>query len=116
MLTIVAVVAADLFVPTSNAGAQFGYGRGFPRMSQQQIKFMQDQMKAAQEQEKAKQDAFMKRFDTNKNGKIDGKEKGPAQKYLRQLELGKDPDKAMKSLGRTSGSSKSKRAKPAISE
>ena len=43
-------------------------------------------------------------MDTNKNGKIDGKEKGPAQKYLRQIELGQDPDKAVKTMGRTSSS------------
>lgn len=115
-LMIVAVFAAALLVPASQASAQFGrYGR-MPRMSQQQIQYMQQQWKAAQDQEKEKHDAFMKRFDTNKNGKIDGKEKGPAQKYLRQLEMGVDPDKAVKTLGRSSSSSKSKRAKPTTSE
>jgi hypothetical protein len=113
---IVAVVAATtLLVPTSNAVAQFGgYGamRGWQmKAAQQQMQFMQKQMQAMQEQQKEQYDAFMKRFDTNKNGKIDGKEKGPAQKYLRKLELGVDPDKAIKTLGRQSSSSSSKRAK-----
>lgn len=113
-LTIIAAfVAAALLVPASNASAQFGRYSGMRRMSQQQMQYMQQQWKAAQDQEKEKYDAFMKRFDTNKNGKIDGKEKGPAQKYLRQLQMGVDPDKAAKNLGRSSSSSKSKRAKPA---
>lgn len=117
LLMIVAVVAATaLLLPTSNASAQFGRFGAMQRMSQQQMQFMQQQMKAAQEKRKEQHDAFMKRFDTNKNGKIDGKEKGPAQKYLRQLEMGIDPDKANKTLGRPSKSSKSKRTKPTTLE
>jgi ATPase subunit of ABC transporter with duplicated ATPase domains len=105
-LQIVVVAAfALLLVDPSSSAAQFrgGYG-AYQRMAQQSAKMMQQQYAAQQKQEKEQQEAFMKRFDTNKNGKIDGKEKGPAQKYLRSLELGKDPDKAVKSLGRPSSS------------
>jgi hypothetical protein len=93
----------------SPSEAQFrgGYG-AYSRMAQQSAKMMQQQYQAYQKQQKDEYDAFMKRFDTNKNGKIDGKEKGPAQKYLRAIELGKDPDKAVKTMGRTSNSSRSK--------
>lgn len=80
--------------------------RAYMRVAQMQAKWMQQQMQTYQKQQKEQYDAFMQRFDTNKNGKIDGKEKGPAQKYLRQIEMGKDPDKAIKSLGSTSSRSK----------
>ena len=105
-------LAATLLVPASDAYAQRGFG-AMQRMTQQQMQFMQKQMQAMQQQQKAEYDAFMDRFDTNKNGKIDGKEKGPAQKYLRKLQLGQDPDKATKSLGRPSSTSRSARTKPA---
>lgn len=105
-----AALAATLLVPASEAQAQFrGYG-GMQRMAQQNFQYMQKQMQAMQQQQKAEYDAFMDRFDTNKNGKIDGKEKGPAQKYLRKLQMGQDPDKAIKTLGRPSSSTRTKPA------
>jgi hypothetical protein len=55
-------------------------------------------------------------FRTNKNGKIDGKEKGPAQKYLRQRQMGIDPDKAANSLGRPASRSGSTRTKRSTAE
>ncbi|MGH7139510.1 MAG: hypothetical protein ACREHD_27505 [Pirellulales bacterium] len=103
----VAMVLALLIASPSQARGRGGSGsmRAYMRVAQMQAKWMQQQMQTYQTHQKDKYDAFMKRFDTNKNGKIDGKEKGPAQKYLRQLDMGKDPDKAMKSLGRTSSAS-----------
>lgn len=86
--------------------------RAYQRVAQQQMQVMQKQMAALEAQQKEQHDAFMKRFDTNKNGKIDGKEKAPAQKYLRQLQMGKDPDKAIMSMGRPTSSSGSS-TKPA---
>jgi len=62
-------------------------------------------MLAMQKQQEADQKAFMERFDTNHDGKITGKEKGPATKYMRQRELGLDPDATPK-LGKTIKSSK----------
>jgi hypothetical protein len=116
-LTVVAVLlGVSLIGPVPSAFAQRGgYGamRGYQRFAQQQMQYVQKQVQAQQQLEKDQQDAFMKRFDTNKNGKIDGKEKGPAQKYLRELQMGKDPDKAIKSLGRSSSKSSSTRTKPA---
>lgn len=112
---VAAGVFASFLVIAPDASAQRGgYGamRAYQRVAQQQMQFMQKQMQAMQKQQKEEYDAFMKRFDTNKNGKIDGKEKGPAQKYLRKLEMGVDPDKSMKTLGRTSATSSSSRSKP----
>ncbi len=101
-----ALVVAILCLLDSNAFARGGSGamRAYQRIAQMEMKWMQQQMAAYQKQQKEQYEAFMKRFDTNKNGKIDGKEKGPAQKYLRAIELGKDPDKAMKTLGGSSAS------------
>ena len=98
----IAPAVATLLLSASDASAQYGRFGGYQmRFWQQTMQAAQKQSQAAQQQQKAEYDAFMKRFDTNKNGKIDGKEKGPAQKYLRELEMGKDPDKAINSLGRS---------------
>lgn len=103
-----AIALALVTASPSQAQGRGGSGaaRMYMRMAQAEAKWMQQQMAAYQKQQKEQYDAFMNRFDTNKNGKIDGKEKGPAQKYLRQIEMGKDPDKAARTLGGTSSRSK----------
>lgn len=103
-----AVLAAMLVLSASGAFAQFGRG-SYQRVWRQQAQAWQKQQQALEQQRKADYDAFMKRFDTNKNGKIDGKEKGPAQRYIREREMGIDPDKAINSLGRST-STRSKRS------
>lgn len=100
VVTLLLVSASPVFARRGGGGS--GAMRAYQRIAQAEMKWMQQQMKIYQQQQKDQYDAFMKRFDTNKNGKIDGKEKGPAQKYLRQIQMGKDPDKAVRSLGRAS--------------
>jgi hypothetical protein len=106
------LAAACLSLLPSPASAR---GRGSYRRYQQvmrkQMQVMQKEQQEWQKQVKANEEAFLKRFDTNHNGKIDGKEKAPAKKYLRQLELGIDPDKSLKSMGRRTPSDTS--SKPA---
>ena len=46
-------------------------------------------------QRQAEYKAFMAAFDTNQNGVIEGKERGPAEKYLRERRLGKIPPLAI---------------------
>jgi hypothetical protein len=103
-----AVITLLVFAAPSQAQGRGGGGSGamrmYMRVAQAEAKWMQQQMQTYQKQQKEQYDAFMKRFDTNKNGKIDGKEKGPATRYLRLIEQGKDPDKPVKSLGRSSSS------------
>jgi hypothetical protein len=101
----ICLFASVLLLPAADAFARGGGYGAYQRVMQQQMQAMQKQMQATQQQQKADYDAFMKRFDTNKNGKIDGKEKGPAQKYLREREMGVDPDKAINSLGRSTSRS-----------
>lgn len=101
------LAAVCLSLWSAPADARWGRGnpyRGYQQVMRKQMQYMQKQQQAYQKQVKADQEAFMKRFDTNHNGKIDGKEKGPAQKYLRQRELGIDPDKALKTMGRRTSS------------
>ncbi len=98
MLTAAFVVAVSfLGWETPLAQARGRGNNAAVKRHQQAVKQQQQQfakMLAAYEKaQKEKYDAFMKRFDSNGNGKIDGKEKAPAHKYLRELELGKNPDK-----------------------
>lgn len=108
------LLLATLGLSFGSAPADARWGRGSYRAYQQvmkkQMQYMQKQQQEYEKQVKAEQEAFMKRFDTNHNGKIDGKEKGPAQKYLRQIELGKDPDKALKNMGRRTSSTATKKS------
>lgn len=106
---VVLATAADARARGGRGG--FPFQRQYQQMFKQQMQFMQKQVETMQAQQKADYDAFMKRFDTNKNGKIDGKEKGPAHKYLRDLERGKDPDRAINNLSRSRKSTSRKPSK-----
>jgi type II secretory pathway pseudopilin PulG len=66
-------------------------GNGASQAQNQQMQKQLQQQQAAQAKEQARQQkAFMTRFDLNKNGKIDaGTEKAAAEKYMREVELGK---------------------------
>ena len=69
------------------------FARGYRGPSQGQIKQMQAYQKQMQKEYemavKAEQKAFMDKFDTDHDGQINGKEKGPAEKFLRERRLGK---------------------------
>ena len=86
----------------------YGYNRGYHRTGyyrhrgnglnsqmawMSRMYWQQYQMMARQR--KAELKAFMAAFDTNHNGVIDGKERGPAEKYLRERRLGKIPPLAI---------------------
>jgi hypothetical protein len=109
------LAAAALSLGAADAHAR---GRGNSAMTrfyrqawQKQAQEMSKQMAADQKAQQEKQAAFMKRFDTNGNGKIDGKEKAAANRYLRELELGKNPDKGYSS-GFSAQPSSSSSSKP----
>jgi hypothetical protein len=96
-LTVLAAVA--LLALPSSAFAVYGYGgyiRNVQQIQRQQIQAAQKYQEAVQKQQEAEQKEFMDRFDTNHDGKITGKERGPANKYLREKELGVDPDAKIK--------------------
>ena len=63
------------------------------RMYQQQYQLMMKQRQAEAQ-------AFMATFDTNHNGTIEGKERGPAEHYLRERRLGKIPPLTLASTTR----------------
>jgi hypothetical protein len=113
---LLAACCLQLSVPQAEARR----GRGSSRAMQQAMKKQQQMfakwMAEYQKAQKEQYDAFMKRFDSNGNGKIDGKEKGPAQKYLRELQMGKNPDK-LKFTTKSKPESKSKsKSKSSFSE
>lgn len=60
----------------------------------------QQQYQMMAKQRQAEMKAFLAAFDTNHNGIIDGKEHGPAEKYLRERRLGKIPPLAIASAHR----------------
>lgn len=112
ILTLAVIFAAFTASPVlARGGGGWGAQRRYMQMFQKQMKVVQKQVETMQAQEKAENEAFMKRFDTNKNGRIDGKEKGPARKYLRDLEEGKDPDRAINDLSRARKSTSRKPSK-----
>lgn len=49
-------------------------------------------VKQQQEAQKKLEREVLNRYDWNENGIIDGQEKAPAQRFLRKLQQGKDPD------------------------
>ncbi len=83
------------------------YMRGMQQMMVKSAQMQQKLLVAMQKQQEADYKAFMQRFDTNHDGKITGKEKGPATKYLRQRELGINPDAKPMKRAKTTKSSKS---------
>ncbi|HJT34934.1 MAG TPA: hypothetical protein VJ783_23100, partial [Pirellulales bacterium] len=107
----VSVVAVAQSRAWARGRGGWGATRAYQQVFKQQMQYMQKQVAEMQAQVKADNEAFMKRFDTNKNGIIDGKEKGPAKKYLRDLENGKDPDRAINNLSRTRKSTSRKSSK-----
>ncbi|HEV3021347.1 MAG TPA: hypothetical protein VGX76_02725, partial [Pirellulales bacterium] len=69
-----------------------GYIRNIQNSQRQSLLAAQKYQQAVQKQQEAEQKEFLDRFDANHDGKITGKERGPANKYLREKELGMDPD------------------------
>ncbi|HEV3007337.1 MAG TPA: hypothetical protein VGX78_22895 [Pirellulales bacterium] len=118
-MTAVAVLAGMSCIDPSVASAQWWRGR-MQQIMVQQAQATQKMMEENQKQQEADEKAFLDRFDTNHDGKISGKEKGPAMKYLREREMGLDPDAGVKKqkhstmkLGKPKRSAKS--TKPAKS-
>lgn len=94
----------SLVVLATSTPPAFARGRGVNpyvrRMMQQQQKWFAQQMQAMQKQQEAEYKVFMARFDTNRNGRIDGKERAPAERYLRKLDAGEDPDAGTRNLNK----------------
>lgn len=113
LVAALAMIAGMWSIDPALASAQWWRGR----MQQIMIQSAQASQKMAEEmqkQQEADEKAFMERFDTNHDGKITGKEKGPATKYLRAKEMGLDPDATLNKqkqstmkLGKTKKSAKS---------
>jgi hypothetical protein len=90
--------------PAVACGRGHSYMRGMQQMMVRSAQAQQKLMQAMQKQQEADEKAFLERFDTNHDGKITGKEKGPAKKYLRQRDLGINPDAKPVKLGKTTKS------------
>lgn len=97
-------------------GNYYGYARGYHRTGyyrgrgyggNSQMAWMarmyQQQYQMMVKQRQAELKAFMATFDTNHNGTIDGKERGPAEHYLRERRLGKIPPLAIATQTRAEG-------------
>jgi hypothetical protein len=82
----------------------YGYARGYHRYGYHRrrgyggysqaawmARMYQQQYLTMMKQRQAEARAFMATFDTNHNGTIEGKERGPAEHYLRERRLGKIP-------------------------
>ena len=91
----------------------YGYARGYHRSGyyrhrgyggNSQMAWMsrmyQQQYQLMMKQRQAEYQAFMATFDTNHNGTIEGKERGPAEHYLRERRLGKIPPLTLASNSR----------------
>jgi hypothetical protein len=98
LLAAVAVLAAVWLVDpaVSLARGRSSYMRGMQQMMIRTAQAQQKMAQAIQKQQEADDKAFMERFDTNRDGKITGKERGPATKYMREKEMGIDPDAKLK--------------------
>src|SRR5258708_3839796 len=115
LVAALALLTGSWLVDPAVALARGGsYMRNMQRIMGQSAQKQQKLMQAMQKQQEADDKAFMERFDTNRDGKIAGKERGPAKKYLREREMGIDPDAKLKKqqqatmkLGKTRKSSKS---------
>jgi len=91
----------------------YGYSRGYRRTGyyrhrgyggNSQMAWMarmyQQQYQLMMKQRQAEAQAFMATFDTNHNGTIEGKERGPAEHYLRERRLGRIPPLTLASNSR----------------
>lgn len=97
-----AVLAGMSLVDPAMAMARgSGYMRGMQQMMIKTAQAQQKMAQAIQKQQEANYKAFMERFDTNHDGKLTGKERGPATKYLREIDLGLDPDASLKKQKRS---------------
>jgi hypothetical protein len=65
-------------------GRHYGGNSRFNGMN----RLYQQQYQAMVKQQQAEHQAFMAKFDANHDGVINGKERGPAEKYLRERRLG----------------------------
>jgi hypothetical protein len=91
----------------------YGYSRGYHRTGYYRrrgyggnsqmawaSRMYQQQYQMMMKQRQAESQAFMATFDTNHNGTIEGKERGPAEHYLRERRLGKIPPLTLASNSR----------------
>ena len=92
----------------------YGYSRGYHRTGYYRhrgyggnsqmawaSRMYQQQYQMMMKQRQAESQAFMATFDTNHNGTIEGKERGPAEHYLRERRLGKIPPLTLASTSRS---------------